>query len=97
MVLAASSDPLERAAGTVAKHGITFPVGYGLDTAELAGQLGAFYNDEAGRTHLHATGFILMPDGRVGAALYSTGGPGRLMPADCISWIEKMRSAPPEA
>jgi hypothetical protein len=97
MILAASSDPLERAAGTVAKHAIAFPVGYGLDAPELAGQIGAFYNDDRARTHLHATGFILMPDGTVGTALYSTGGPGRIMPADCISWIEKMRSAPPEA
>jgi hypothetical protein len=39
-VVAASTDPREKAAETVAEHSLTFPVGFGLPLKETAGLLG---------------------------------------------------------
>lgn len=86
-VLAVSVDTLEQATVTVKEHSLTFPVAYGLDGAAFAAKTGAFYHPEKGGGHLHATGFILDPDGLVADAVYSTGPVGRLIPADCIGLV----------
>jgi AhpC/TSA family len=39
-VVAASTDPLEKARETVAEHSLPFPVGYGLPLRETAATLG---------------------------------------------------------
>ena len=90
-MIAISVDTLEQAAGTVKENGLTFPVGYGLDGPAFAAKAGAFYHPEKG--HLHATGFILDPEGRVANAVYSTGPVGRLITADCIGVISSRQKA----
>jgi peroxiredoxin len=90
-VIAVSVDTLEQAAGTVKENSLTFPVAYGLDGPTFAAKTGAFYHPEKG--HLHATGFILDPEGLVANAVYSTGPVGRLIPTDCIGLISSRQKA----
>ncbi len=85
-VVAASVDSLIDAKKTVANQGLSFPVGYGLDVEEIATRYGAFYDDE--RKFLHATGFLLRPDGSVCNAVYSTGSVGRLTAADSLRLVD---------
>lgn len=92
LVLGASVDGLEEAKQTVERHGLTFPVAYGLQAAEWAERCGVFFNPERG--FLQAAGFVLRPDGRVGAAVYSTGPVGRYSPADCLSLIASLAKSP---
>ena len=47
-VIAASTDPLEKARETVAEHVLGYPVGYGLPLKETAATLGAFYEERRG-------------------------------------------------
>ena len=85
-VVAASVDLLTDAERTVDDQDLSFPVGYGLDAEETAKRYGMFY-DAKGK-YLHATGFLLRPDGTVGNAVYSTGSIGRLTPTDSLRLID---------
>jgi peroxiredoxin len=85
-VVAASVEELADAKKTVAGQGLGFPVGYGLDALEIAARCGAFYDAE--KKFLHATGFLLRPDGSVCIAAYSTGPIGRMTPADSLRLIK---------
>ncbi len=84
-LLAASADSWEKALQTVERYRITFQIGYGLDPSEISALTGAFYN--ARENHLHATGFIIGPDGKVENAVYSTRSVGRLIAQDCLDFI----------
>lgn len=85
-MVAASTDPLERARQTVEEHSLTFPVGYGLPLRETAGKLGAFYDPRRGV--LHSTGFVVRPDRSVAVAQYSSGPIGRLVWQDVLGLIQ---------
>ena len=84
-VIAASVDPVDKAAEIVEKHGFAYPVGWGLDPVAVSGLTGAFY--EADKGFLHAAGFIVDPKGKVVNAVYSTGSIGRLTAGDCLGKI----------
>ncbi|MBI4537053.1 MAG: redoxin domain-containing protein [candidate division NC10 bacterium] len=86
IVVAASTDPRERAAETVEKHGLTLPVGYGLPVIETARKLGAFYEERRGI--LQATGFVIRPDQRIAVAQYSSGPIGRLVWQDVLGLVQ---------
>jgi hypothetical protein len=47
-VVAASTDPVERARETVTEHSLAFPVGYGLPVKETAATLGPSTRSAAG-------------------------------------------------
>ncbi len=85
-VVAASVDPLEKASGTAAEFGLTFPVGYGLPLKETARTLGAFYEER--RQILQATGFLVKPDRAIAVAQYSSGPIGRLVWQDVLALIQ---------
>ncbi len=68
-----------------AKHDARFPVGFGVDAVEISSETGCFY--EAGKGFLHATGFILDPNGTIVNGVYSTGPLGRLEATTCLSKI----------
>jgi peroxiredoxin len=85
-VVAASTDPLERARETVEEHSLTFPVGYGLPLHETAGKLGAFYDPRRGV--LHSTGFVIRPDRSIAVAQYSSGPIGRLVWQDVLGLVQ---------
>jgi len=84
-VVAASADKLADALSTVSRHQLTFPVAYGLDAAQIVALTGAFWDRDKG--FLHATGFILTPEGEVAAAVYSTGPLGRYDARTTLGWI----------
>lgn len=84
-VTAASSDSWEYALQTVEHYRLTFTVGYGQDPRKVSALTGAFYS--ARDNYLHATGFIIGPEGRIEDAVYSTRSIGRLVARDCIEFI----------
>lgn len=85
-VVAASTDPLEKARETVAEHALTFPVGYGLPLRETAARFGAFY--EPARGILQPTGFVVKPDQTLAVAQYSSGPIGRLVWQDVVGLVQ---------
>ncbi len=87
-VVALSVDPHDQARETVERHGLTFPVLFGLDAQEMAQRIGAYINENAESPHLHATGFILDPQGEVAHSVYSSGPIGRLVARDTLSFVK---------
>ncbi len=85
-VVAASTDPPEKAAETVKEHSLTFPLGYGLPAQATAAALGAFYEERRG--FLQATGFVLKPDRTIAVAQYSSGPIGRLVWQDVVGLVQ---------
>jgi len=86
VVVAASTDPLEKAKETVSEHALTLPVGYGLPLKETAATFGAFYDERRGI--LHATGFVIKPDRTIAVAQYSSGPIGRLVWQDVLGLVQ---------
>ncbi len=85
-VIAGSVDTLEHAKETISKLGLTFRVAFGLNAIEFSAATGAFFKRQ--KSYLHATAFLLNPDGVVSNAIYSTGSIGRLTPADALRLID---------
>ncbi|MEM1296573.1 MAG: redoxin domain-containing protein [Verrucomicrobiota bacterium] len=85
-VIGASSETLEEATATVEKLGLEFPVGYGLDPETFAETFAAYYSDDS--TYLHATGFLIDPEGEVDIAVYSSGAIGRFTADDALHILE---------
>lgn len=89
-MVAASTDPLEKARETVEEHSLSFPVGHCLPLKETARTLGAFYEER--RQVLNSTGFLIKPDGTVAAAQYSSRSIGRLTWQDVVALVEFEKS-----
>ncbi len=85
-VVAASTDPREKAEETVKEHALTYLIGYGLPLKEIAEALGCFY--DASRGVLHATGFVVKPDQTIAVAQYSSGPIGRLVWQDIVGLVQ---------
>jgi peroxiredoxin len=96
-VAALSVDDKETTAALVAKHHLTFPIGYGADATAVAALTGAFVNPDP--VYLQSTGFVLDPAGNVVVSVYSSGAIGRLVPEDVIGLVGYLRehSAPATA
>lgn len=85
-VIAASTDPLDKATETVKEHALDFPVGYSLPLRETAATLGAFYEEKRG--FLQATGFVVRPDWTIAVSQYSSGPIGRLVWQDVLGLVQ---------
>jgi peroxiredoxin len=85
-VIAASTDPIEKATETVKDHALGFPVGYALPLEDTAATLGAFY--DGGRGFLQATGFVVRPDRTIAVSQYSSGPIGRLVWQDVLGLVQ---------
>ena len=81
-VLAASTDPLEKAREVAAD--LSFPVAYGV-TREQADRLGAWWEDR--RAIIQPSEFLLNADGTVRSATYSSGPIGRIDAADVVKLV----------
>ena len=88
-------DDEQTTAEYVAKHGITFPLGYGADARAVAELTGAFVNDDP--LYLQSTGFVLDPRGKVIVSVYSSGAIGRLVPEDVVGLVRYARQHAPAA
>jgi peroxiredoxin len=92
-VAALSVDDKETTAALVARHQLTFPVGYGADAHAVAALTGAFVNPDP--VYLQSTGFVLDPAGNVIVSVYSSGAIGRLVPDDVIGLVRYLREHAP--
>jgi peroxiredoxin len=92
-VAALSVDDKETTTALVAKHELTFPVGYGADAAAVAAVTGAFVNPDP--AYLQSTGFVLDPAGNVIVSVYSSGAIGRLVPDDVTGLVRYLREHSP--
>ena len=85
-IIGASVDNMEDAQKMVERNKLTFSLAYGMVAKEFADMTGAFFDTKKG--FLHATAFIIKPDGTIGDAVYSTGPIGRLTAADTLMLID---------
>jgi len=85
-VLAASVDNEQDTTRFVKETGATFPVAYGLDPERISELTGAFW--ETRRRILHATGFLIKPDGTLAHAVYASGPIGRYTASDVIQNVK---------
>ena len=92
-VVALSVDSEADTVEVIAKHGLTFPVGYGADAAAVSELTGAFVNPDP--VYLQSTGFVLDPAGKVVVSVYSSGAIGRLVPEDVIGLVRYLREHAP--
>jgi hypothetical protein len=76
-------------ADLIAKHGLTFPVGFGADARTVADLTGAFVNSDP--VYLQSTGFVLDPAAKVTVRVYSSGAIGRLVPDDVAGLVRYAR------
>jgi len=90
---AASVDPIDKAREMIDRHGITYPIGYGLVAEEISRITGAYYDKE--EMYLHATGFLLRPDKTILTACYSSGAIGRLVPKDVLQLTRYLKGGGP--
>jgi peroxiredoxin len=88
-VVALSVDDKETTTELVAKHKLTFPVGYGADAEAVAAATGAFVNPDP--VYLQSTGFVLDPAGNVVVSVYSSSAIGRLVPEDVVGLVRYLR------
>jgi peroxiredoxin len=86
VVIAASTDPMDKASETVKEHVLGFPVGYALPVKETAATLGAFYEEKRG--FLQATGFVVRPDRTIAVSQFSSGPIGRLVWQDVLGLVQ---------
>jgi len=94
-VAALSADDEATTAELIAKHGLTFPVGYGADASAVAALTGAFASHDL--AYLQSTGFLLDPAGNVVVSVYSSGAIGRLVPDDVVGLVRYLREHSPAA
>jgi peroxiredoxin len=88
-VVALSVDDEATTADLIAKHGLTFPVGFGADARAVADLTGAFVNSDP--VYLQSTGFVLDPAGKVMVSVYSSGAIGRLVADDVAGLVRYAR------
>lgn len=89
-VAALSVDDEATTADLIARHSLTFPVGFGADAHAVAHLTGAFVN--ADPIYLQSTGFVLDPAGKVVVSVYSSGAIGRLVPEDVTGLVRYVRA-----
>jgi peroxiredoxin len=88
-VVSLSVDDEAATADMIARHGLTFPVGFGADAATVSDLTGAFVNPDP--VFLQSTGFVLDPAGQVVVSVYSSGAIGRLVPEDVAGLVRYVR------
>ena len=81
-VLAASTDPLDKAREVAGE--LSFPVAYGV-TREQADRIGAWWEERRGI--VQPAEFVLAADGTVRSATYSSGPIGRVDAADVVKLV----------
>ena len=89
-VVAASVDPLGAAENMRDDEKLSFEVAHSLDRDDFAERFGAYFHAERG--FLHATGFVVEPNGTVAHAVYATGSIGRLEPGATLRAIDYLIS-----
>lgn len=89
-VVALSVDDEATTRELIAKHKISFPMGYGADARAIAAATGAYLNENP--LYMQTTGFVLAPDGTVVNAVYSSSAIGRLVAEDVVGLVSYIKS-----
>ena len=89
-VIAASVDSVEQTATLKAGLHVGFHMFAEVDAAAVAESTGAFMQSGE-RTFLHATGFLVNPEGKVATSVYATGPAGRLTPGEVMRIVSFAR------
>ena len=89
-VVALSVDDEATTVGTIEKFQLSFPVGHSADAEKVAAMTGAYINDSP--RYLQTTDFLLVPDGKILNAVYSSGPMGALVAADVIGMVTYLKS-----
>ena len=84
-IYALSTDAREEAQATVGKHGVKFPVLYGMDGPRTAETLGSYYEER--RNIIQPTGFIVSPEKKIMSVTTTSGAVGRLSAQDVILMV----------
>lgn len=88
-VAAFSTDDEVHATEMVDKHGLTFPVGFGVDVDSVSTMLGSYVNDA--HRSLESSNFLIRPDGAIELCVYASGPIGRLTPEDVIDIVNRRK------
>jgi peroxiredoxin len=89
-LIAFSADDREHAREVQEKHDIAFALGYGVDAEAFARATGCYYDPDD--HYLHASGYIVRPDGTIASAVYATGAVGRLRAEEALEQAKFFRS-----
>jgi peroxiredoxin len=89
-VVALSVDDEATTVGTIEKFQLSFPVGHSADAEKVAAMTGAYINDSP--RYLQTTDFLLVPDGKILNAVYSSGPLGALVAQDVIGMVTYLKS-----
>lgn len=88
-VVALSVDTREQALEIADLTGARYPMVYGLDAPEVGELIGAYVEPE--HVFIHASSFILRPDGTVALAAYSSGQIPRLRANETAAYIQFLK------
>ena len=80
-MIALSAEPGEKAEVMIRRHGLTYPVAYGLDPTEMAEKIGCSISLEK-PVRLEPSGFVLRPDGTIAFSAYASNAIGRFTADD---------------
>jgi peroxiredoxin len=89
-MVALSVDDKATSETLVAKLRLSFLVGFGANTNDIAAVTGAYVAE--GSAYLQSTGFVLDQRGRILTAVYSSGAIGRLVPDDVVGFVRYVES-----
>ncbi len=76
-MIALSAQPKDKAELMIQRHGLTYPVVYGLDPDEMTRKIGCSISLEK-PIRLEPVGIVLRPDGTIAWSVYASGAIGRL-------------------
>ena len=87
-VVAASVDSVEKTANLAEGLRLSYVDTVAeIDANDVAAKTGAKLNTADDRVFLHATGFLLDPDGAIATSVYSSGPIGRFSANDVLKWV----------
>ena len=86
-VIALSAQPEEKAAIIIQRHGLTYPVVYGLNPEEMRRKIGCSISLEE-PVRLEPTGIVLRPDGTIAWSAYASSAIGRLTADDTAAVMD---------
>jgi peroxiredoxin len=89
-VIAISADDPSDARATVQQLGLEFEVVAGVDPERVSMLIGCYTGTHDGRPHLQPAAFVLMADGTIAHAVYSSGKVGRLTADDALTIIKDL-------
>ena len=86
-MIALSAQPKDKAELMIERHGLTYPVVFGLDPEEMERKIGCSISLEE-PVRLEPTGIVLRPDGTIAWSAYASSAIGRLSADDTAAIMD---------